>query len=98
MQPVVYIVDDDPVQLALLTAQLERFRRFSTQGFTSPEDALEAVETEPPDGIVCDLVMPGMDGVEFTRFAWVFLEPPSGPSDPVVARFVEIVRVLQLVE
>lgn len=39
-----------------------------------------------------------LDGVEFTRFAWVFLEPPSGPSDPVVARFVEIVRVLQLVE
>lgn len=67
MQPVVYIVDDDPVQLALLTAQLERFRRFSTQGFTSSEEALEAVETEPPDGIVCDLVMPGMDGVEFTR-------------------------------
>ncbi|HEX2188838.1 MAG TPA: sigma-54 dependent transcriptional regulator [Longimicrobiaceae bacterium] len=67
MQPVVYIVDDDPVQLALLTAQLERFRRFSTQGFTSPEEALEAVETEPPDGIVCDLVMPGMDGVELTR-------------------------------
>ncbi|MET0397975.1 MAG: sigma-54 dependent transcriptional regulator [Longimicrobiaceae bacterium] len=67
MQPVVYIVDDDPVQLALLTAQLERFRRFSTQGFTSSEEALEAVETEPPDGIVCDLVMPGMDGAEFTR-------------------------------
>ncbi|HEV2145876.1 MAG TPA: sigma-54 dependent transcriptional regulator [Longimicrobiaceae bacterium] len=67
MQPVVYIVDDDPIQLALLTAQLERFRRFSTRGFTSAEEALEAVETDPPDGIVCDLVMPGMDGVELTR-------------------------------
>ncbi|HLL83883.1 MAG TPA: pilus assembly protein TadG-related protein [Longimicrobium sp.] len=37
-------------------------------------------------------------GVEFTKFAWVFLEPVGHPTDPIVARFVEIVRVLQLVE
>jgi Flp pilus assembly protein TadG len=37
-------------------------------------------------------------GVMFVKFAWVFLEPVSGPADPIVARFVEIVRVLQLVE
>jgi hypothetical protein len=37
-------------------------------------------------------------GVVFVKFAWVFLEPPSGPADPIVARFVEVVRVLQLVE
>jgi len=67
MQPVVYIVEGDPVQLALLTAQLERFRRFSTQGFTSAAEALEALEIEPPDAIVCDLLMPEMDGAEFTR-------------------------------
>lgn len=67
MNPVVYIIDDDPVQVALITAQLERFRRFSTQGFTSAEAALEQLAVEPPDAIVCDLVMPGMDGVEFIR-------------------------------
>ena len=38
------------------------------------------------------------DGVVFVKFAWVFLEPVGHPSDPIVARFVEIVRVLQLVE
>ncbi|HEX8360724.1 MAG TPA: pilus assembly protein TadG-related protein [Longimicrobium sp.] len=38
------------------------------------------------------------DEVRFTKFAWVFLEPLSGNTDPVAARFVEIVRVLQLVE
>jgi hypothetical protein len=37
-------------------------------------------------------------GVVFVKFAWVFLEPVGGPSDPIVGRFVEIVRVLQLVE
>ncbi len=38
------------------------------------------------------------DEVRFTKFAWVFLEPLGGNHDPVSARFVEIVRVLQLVE
>jgi hypothetical protein len=38
------------------------------------------------------------DQVRFTKFAWVFLEPMVGNNDPVVARFVEIVRILQLVE
>lgn len=36
--------------------------------------------------------------VRFAKFAWVFLEPSGGPNDPIVARFVEIVRILQLVE
>ena len=38
------------------------------------------------------------DGVVFVKFAWVFLEPVGGSTDPIVARFVEIVRVLQLVQ
>jgi len=38
------------------------------------------------------------NGVVFVKFAWVFLEPASGPGVPIVGRFVEIVRVLQLVE
>jgi hypothetical protein len=38
------------------------------------------------------------ESVVFRKFAWVFLEPPGGPADPIVARFVEVVRVLQLVE
>jgi hypothetical protein len=38
------------------------------------------------------------DQVRFTKFAWVFLEPMAGNNDPVVGRFVEIVRILQLVE
>ena len=38
------------------------------------------------------------DQVRFAKFAWMFLEPIGGNNDPVVARFVEIVRILQLVE
>lgn len=67
MNPTVFIIDDDPDQLALVTAQLERTRRFATKGFLRAEDALDDLAIEPPDAIVCDLVLPGMDGIEFTR-------------------------------
>ncbi|HEU0014710.1 MAG TPA: sigma-54 dependent transcriptional regulator [Longimicrobium sp.] len=67
MNPTVFIIDDDPDQVALVTAQLERGRRFVTKGFTRAESALEEIRAEPPDAVVCDLVMPGMDGIAFTR-------------------------------
>ena len=58
MRPVVFIIDDDPDQVALLTAQLERTRRFSTKSFTSAADALRELTEDPPDLVVSDLVMP----------------------------------------
>jgi two-component system response regulator AtoC len=67
MNPTVFIIDDDPDQVALVTAQLERTRRFVTKSFRSAQAALDAIALEAPDAIVCDLVMPGMDGIEFTR-------------------------------
>ena len=67
MNPTIFIVDDDADQVALVTAQLERGRRFVTKGFTRPEVALEEIRSEPPDAVVCDLVMPGMDGIAFTQ-------------------------------
>ena len=67
MNPTVFIIDDDPDQVALVTAQLERGRRFVTKGFTRVEEALEEIRAEPPDAVVCDLVMPKLDGVAFTR-------------------------------
>jgi len=62
-----FLVDDDPGEIALLTAQLERSRSFTTEGFTDPRKALARLLTDPPDGVVCDLMMPEVDGLEFTR-------------------------------
>jgi two-component system, NtrC family, response regulator AtoC len=67
MKPTVFIIDDDPDQVALVTAQLERGRRFATKAFTRADRALEALRSDPPDAIVCDLVMPTMDGLAFVR-------------------------------
>ena len=58
MNPTVFIIDDEPDQVALVTAQLERGRRFATKGFTRAEDALDEMRADPPDAVVCDLVMP----------------------------------------
>ncbi len=34
-------------------------------GFLNGSEALEAIRSEPPDALICDLVMPGMSGIEF---------------------------------
>jgi DNA-binding NtrC family response regulator len=53
MRPTVFIIDDDPDQGALVTAQLERGRRFATRAFTRADRALEELRADPPDAIVC---------------------------------------------
>jgi len=63
----VLIIDDDPAQIELLTAQLERSNRFITIGISDPHKALELVRTDTPDAIICDLVMPGMSGFDVVR-------------------------------
>jgi two-component system, NtrC family, response regulator AtoC len=67
VNPIVFIVDDEADQVALVTAQLERSRRFVTKGFTRAEDALDEIRADPPDAVVCDLAMPGIDGIGFTE-------------------------------
>jgi|DewCreStandDraft_5_1066085.scaffolds.fasta_scaffold09676_4 DNA-binding NtrC family response regulator len=67
MQPLVFVVDDDPDQVSLVVAQLERTRAFRTRGFTSARAALRAHETEPADAVITDLRMPEVDGFEFIR-------------------------------
>ncbi|MEQ8329488.1 MAG: sigma-54 dependent transcriptional regulator [Longimicrobiales bacterium] len=63
----VLIIDDDPGQLALLAAQLERRGHFRTQTTTSPTEGLSLAEELAPDLVICDVSMPGMDGLEVTR-------------------------------
>ena len=67
MNPTVFIIDDEPDQVALLTAQLERGRRFATKGFTRAEAALDEIRADPPDAVVCGLAAGGVDGVAFTE-------------------------------
>ncbi len=62
----VLLVDDDPGQLALLSAQLERSGEFATLSTEDPHEALVMAREEEPDAVLTDLVMPGMSGFELT--------------------------------
>jgi len=61
------IVDDDPVQLGLIGGLLKRCG-FQIQDFRSAEEALGVLSgPAPPDLILTDLNMPGIDGWKFCR-------------------------------
>ena len=63
---VVMIVDDVPANLAMLHDALEQ-AGYRVRVATSGVRALESVQLEPPDLILLDAVMPGLDGFETCR-------------------------------
>jgi CheY-like chemotaxis protein len=64
--PTVLLVDDDPVILRLLEVNF-RLDGFETMSATRGEEALEQAAEAPPDAVVLDVMMPGMDGYEVCR-------------------------------
>jgi DNA-binding NtrC family response regulator len=78
MKPRILIVDDDPGTLASLS------RAFAMEGYTaltasSAARGLERLAAEPVDAILSDVVMPGMDGLEFLSRV-----RESAPDVPVI--------------
>jgi two-component system response regulator AtoC len=63
----VLLIDDDPVQITTLTAQLERSGRFIAVSTTDARQALDLVRAEAPEAVICDLVMPEMSGFDVVR-------------------------------
>jgi PAS domain S-box-containing protein len=61
--PRILIVDDEPQNSELLAAMLEP-HGFVLLTATTGEEALGLVATQPPDLILLDIMMPGMDGYE----------------------------------
>lgn len=60
------IVDDEPLVRKLLKTLLED-QGYLTLTASSGEEALAIVEQQPPDLILLDIMMPGMDGYEVAR-------------------------------
>ena len=59
----ILIVDDMPANLQVLTGMLED-RGYVTRPVTSGKMALQAAQNDPPDLVLLDIIMPGMDGYE----------------------------------
>lgn len=71
------LVDDDP-NLVLLVKDYLEFRGFEVVTAESGRAALEVLETLAPDMIICDVMMPEMDGYTFVqrvreddRLSWI---------------------------
>jgi DNA-binding response OmpR family regulator len=62
----ILVVDDEP---AIVTVVQERLTRegFSVRAVASGEEALADVESDPPDLVVLDIMLPGIDGFEVLR-------------------------------
>jgi len=57
----VLLIDDDP-DLAMMLRTLLRGQDFQIRAVFNGEEGVEECEASPPDVIILDLLMPGMDG------------------------------------
>src|SRR4051794_19236235 len=64
----ILIIDDEPVANRLHARLLESQGHKLAQ-VTSAAAAFSAMRSSPPDLIVCDVMMPTMDGIEFAHLA-----------------------------
>ena len=65
-KPCVLVVDDEMFIRALLSRRLDR-KGYRVLQCANTEQAYRTIKTEKPDAVVCDILMPGGDGVSFCR-------------------------------
>lgn len=61
----ILVIEDEPEIRILLNAELGTY--FHVFSFDNGEDGVKAAVNEQPDLIVCDVMMPGIDGYETTK-------------------------------
>jgi len=61
----IYIVDDEQTIREGITLALET--NYRVNAFSTAEDAMEAIKKEPPDLVLLDIGLPGMNGIEALR-------------------------------
>ena len=89
----IIVVEDDATIAMGLVAALEH-ERFSVRHLDTGEKALEAVRERAPDLVLCDIMLPGIDGLQVMRT--IKGELPNVPVIMLTARTDEIDRVMGL--
>ena len=62
----IMIVEDDPDICEILSYNLEQ-EGFETEAFHNGKKALDSLLKNPPDLVLLDLMLPGLNGLEFAR-------------------------------
>src|SRR5204863_818053 len=78
--PLILVVDDDPASCDIAARLLER-QGYRTRRAASGPECLKAVEHEPIDLILLDVMMPGMDGFEVCEALRAL---PAGRGVPII--------------
>ncbi len=60
----IYVVDDDPINLRLIKAILNQNNYDNLQLFSSGQELIDRLDSELPDIILLDIMMPEMSGYE----------------------------------
>jgi CheY-like chemotaxis protein len=76
----ILVVDDDPRLLHIVSLYLG-IEGYEVVQASNGEDGLKAVSETPPDLVIMDIMMPGMDGVEACRR---IRENPATQAIPVL--------------
>jgi DNA-binding response OmpR family regulator len=79
-KPRVLLVDDEPIILRLLQVNM-RLEGFEVIACSSGEEALRRASERPPDVVVLDVVLPGIDGFEVCER---LREAPATARVPVI--------------
>jgi len=91
----IYVVEDEQDLADVLRFNLEK-AGFAVDVLARGDAALEAIRRRPPDLVVLDLMLPGLDGLELTRI--LKREPPTAriPLVMITARGEELDRIVGL--
>ena len=93
--PQILIVEDEPAIAEVLAFNLEK-AGFLVETVHRGDTALDAVRKNPPDLLVLDLMLPGLDGLDLTR---ILKRDPKTEGIPIVmltARGEELDRIVGL--
>jgi len=71
----VLLIDDDPV-LSVMLRMLLRGQDFQIQALLTGEEGVRSCQSSPPDVVILDLLMPGMDGWEVCKKIRDFSDVP----------------------
>lgn len=78
----VLCIEDNPINLMVLEAMLDSLPELQVQGVSSPEQGLALALADPPDLVLLDIQMPGLDGYQVLA---ALRADPATRQVPVIA-------------